>query len=111
MEWLKLQFRMSSAHQLPGSSGPGRVHHLDPRMFSPELDQVHSWILCSPMRIWHRADEDICTHQLIDPTSDYISLTQARQHAEEVAWKTCSQQILSKLANTSVRQPLRTFTW
>ena len=40
---------------------------------------------------------------------DFQRLVQARQKAEEVAVRTRARRVLSKLSNTTVRQPLRTF--
>ena len=40
---------------------------------------------------------------------DFSQLVAARQRAEEIARRTKAQRVLSKLANTTVRQPLRVF--
>ena len=54
-------------------------------------------------------DEDYRTFQQIPPGVDFQNLVQSRQLAEEIAVKTKAKRTLSKLANTTVRQPLRTF--
>ena len=55
-------------------------------------------------------DEDHRTFQQIPPGVDFQTLIQTRQLAEEIAVKTKAKRTLSKLANTTVRQPLRTFS-
>lgn len=55
------------------------------------------------------ADEDYRTFSQLDTTMDFQRLVQARQKAEEVAVRTRARRVLSKLSNTTVRQPLRTF--
>ena len=59
------------------------------------------------------SDEDVRTFSISNlPTtsqSDFTRLVQARQRAEEVARRTKAQRVLTKLANTTVRQPLRQF--
>ena len=54
-------------------------------------------------------DEDYRTFQQVPPGMDFQNLIQLRQLAEEIAVKTKAKRTLSKLANTTVRQPLRTF--
>ena len=56
------------------------------------------------------SDEDHRTFQQVDPSSEFSALVQARQRAEEVAVKSRAQRVLSKLSNTSVRQPLRSYS-
>ena len=60
-------------------------------------------------RTFSISDEDARTFQQIDTDSDYVSLVQARQKAEEVAVRTRAKRALSKLSNTIVRQPLRSY--
>ncbi|CAE7799282.1 GIP [Symbiodinium sp. CCMP2456] len=55
-------------------------------------------------------DEDVRTYHLVEPKVDYMRLVTARQKAEEIAIATRAQRALSKLANTTVRQPLREFS-
>ena len=55
-------------------------------------------------------DEDVRTYQLVEPKIDYARLVSARQRAEEIAISTRARRVLSKLGNTTVRQPLREFT-
>ena len=56
-------------------------------------------------------DEDTRTFLALpdQPQQDYVRLITARQKAEEVARKTKAQRTISKLRNSTVRQPLRTF--
>ena len=56
-------------------------------------------------------DEDTRTFLALpdQPQQDYVRLVTARQRAEEVARKTKAQRTISKLSNSTVRQPLRTF--
>ncbi|CAE7328962.1 nosip [Symbiodinium sp. CCMP2592] len=55
-------------------------------------------------------DEDVRTYQLVEPKIDYARLITARQRAEEIAVATRARRVLSKLGNTTVRQPLREFS-
>ena len=61
-------------------------------------------------RTYSISDEDVRTFHQVDQTTDFTNLVAARQQAEEVAVKTRSTRVLSKLANSTVRQPLRTFS-
>ena len=56
-------------------------------------------------------DEDYRTFASIPATQqqDFTALVTARQQAEEIARRTKAQRVLTRLANTSVRQPLREF--
>ena len=56
-------------------------------------------------------DEDYRTFASIpaNQQQDFTALVTARQQAEEIARKTKAQRVLTRLANTSVRQPLREF--
>ena len=55
-------------------------------------------------------DEDHRAYSQVEPSTDYAKLVQARLQAEEIAVKTRASRVLSKLVNSKVRQPLRTFT-
>ena len=57
------------------------------------------------------SDEDVRTYASLpeDQQGDFAQLVVRRQKAEEIARKTRSQRVLSKLTNTTVRQPLRQF--
>ena len=58
----------------------------------------------------HRAtDEDMRSFASSDPTTDFAKMVTARQRAEEVARQTRARRTLSKLGNTTVRQPVRDF--
>ncbi|CAE7241764.1 Smyd3 [Symbiodinium sp. CCMP2592] len=54
-------------------------------------------------------DEDHVTFQQMDPSSDFVQLVTSRQKAEEIARTTRAKRVLTKLSNTSVRQPLRLY--
>ena len=56
-------------------------------------------------------DEDVRTFATLpeSPDDDYARLVQLRQSAEQVARKTRALRVLSKLSNSTVRQPIRTF--
>ena len=56
------------------------------------------------------SDEDVRTFHGSDFRGEFVKLITARQQAEQVATKTRAKRILSKLANSTVRQPLRQFT-
>ena len=45
----------------------------------------------------------------MDPRTDFVNLVTARQRAEDVARSSRARRIMSKLSNTTVRQPLRTY--
>ncbi|CAE7295575.1 GIP [Symbiodinium sp. CCMP2592] len=57
------------------------------------------------------SDEDVRTFASIpdDQRGEFARLVTQRQKAEEIALKSRSQRILTKLSNSTVRQPLRTF--
>ena len=55
------------------------------------------------------SDEDIRTFHHMDYPYEFVKLVTARQQAEAIAQKTRARRTLSKLANTTVRQPLRTY--
>eukprot|EP00439_Symbiodinium_sp_Y106_P001694 s8914_g1.t1 len=57
------------------------------------------------------SDEDIRTFASVpdEQRGEFAKLVTQRQRAEEIALKSRSQRILTKLSNTTVRQPLRTF--
>ena len=56
-------------------------------------------------------DEDARTFAMVpkDPSFDYARLLAAREEAEIIAKRTKAKRVLSKLANSTVRQPLREF--
>ena len=54
-------------------------------------------------------DEDVRTYALADLQDDFTRLVAAREKAEAVAKETRAKRILTKLGNTTVRQPLRTY--
>ncbi|CAE7884762.1 unnamed protein product [Symbiodinium microadriaticum] len=54
-------------------------------------------------------DEDVRTISAADYKDEFVKLVSARERAEAVAIRTRAQRVLSKLSNTSVRQPLRTY--
>eukprot|EP00439_Symbiodinium_sp_Y106_P045439 s1898_g5.t1 len=62
-------------------------------------------------RNYNISDEDQRTFASLpdSPQRDFMDLVASRQKAEEIGRKTRSQRVLSKLANTTVRQPLRQF--
>ncbi|OLP94791.1 Copia protein [Symbiodinium microadriaticum] len=55
-------------------------------------------------------DEDRMALELVDPKSDFARLVTCRQRAEEIARQAKAKRTLTKLNNTSVRQPLRQFS-
>ena len=55
-------------------------------------------------------DEDRMAFELVDPKSDFARLVTCRQRAEEIARQAKAKRTLTKLNNTSVRQPLRQFS-
>ena len=55
-------------------------------------------------------DEDVRTYLNNDYPGEFLKLVTARQQAEAVATKTRALRTLSKLGNSIVRQPLRTFS-
>ena len=54
-------------------------------------------------------DEDVRTYALADLKDDFTRLVAAREKAEAVAKETRARRILTKLGNSTVRQPLRTY--
>ncbi|CAE7821609.1 GIP [Symbiodinium sp. CCMP2592] len=60
-------------------------------------------------REYSLTDEDVRTFATSDYQGEFVKLVQARAKAEEVAKATRAKRVLSKLANTTVRQPLREF--
>ena len=55
------------------------------------------------------SDEDLRTYEAIDRKTEYVQLVSARQRAEEIARRTRAHRVLTKLANTTSRQPLRNY--
>ena len=60
-------------------------------------------------REYSLSDEDIRTFSLSDYKGEFARLVTAREQAEAVARRTRARRVLSRLNNTSVRQPLRSF--
>ncbi|OLP94250.1 Copia protein [Symbiodinium microadriaticum] len=60
-------------------------------------------------REYSLTDEDVRTMSAADYKDEFVKLVSARERAEAVAIRTRAQRVLSKLSNTSVRQPLRTY--
>ena len=54
-------------------------------------------------------DKDLRTIHDIDPEVEFARLVTSRQQAESVAQKTRAKRVLSKLGNTTVRQPIRNY--
>ena len=54
-------------------------------------------------------DEDLRAIHESNPDVEFARLVTARQHAESVAQKTRAKRVLSKLGNTTVRQPIRNY--
>ena len=68
---------------------------------------AHQWASGSHYSI---SDEDVRLWQAVDPSKEFVNVAKARQDAEEVARQSRAQRVLSKLSNTTVRQPLRKFS-
>ena len=66
----------------------------------------HQWAFGAKYSI---SDEDLRILHSVDPRLDFINVAKARQDAEEVARRTRARRVLSKLANTTVKQPLRQY--
>ena len=60
-------------------------------------------------RNFNISDEDHVTFQQVDPRTDFVQLVTARQKAEDIARSTRAKRALTKLSNTTVRQPLRSY--
>ncbi|CAE7263320.1 unnamed protein product [Symbiodinium sp. CCMP2456] len=54
-------------------------------------------------------DEDIRTYETVEPRIEFTKLITARLKAEEIAKASRGKRVLSRLANTTARQPLRTY--
>ena len=54
-------------------------------------------------------DEDVRTYALADFKDDFTRLVAGRERAEAIAKETRAKRVLTKLGNTTVRQPLRTY--
>ena len=69
---------------------------------------AHQWCFG---KTYSLSDEDIRTYEQIpsDRQTDFIKLVNSRARAEEVARRTRAQRVVSKLGNTTVRQPLREY--
>ena len=66
----------------------------------------HQWAFG---RDYNLTDEDNRTFQQLAPRLTYSNLVAARQKAEDIARNSRAKRILSKLANSKARQPLRQF--
>ena len=55
-------------------------------------------------------DEDIRTYHQLKPRTDFTRLILGGSEAEEVATKNRAQRVLSRLSNTTVRQPLHSYS-
>ena len=55
-------------------------------------------------------DEDVRTFLTSDYQGEFVKLVQARTDAERIARNSRAKRVLSRLANTTVRQPLREFS-
>ena len=69
-------------------------------------DSSHQWAFGTKYSI---SDEDIRIWNAIEPKEDFLRITKARSEAEEVARRSRARRVLSKLANTTVRQPVRQY--
>ena len=68
---------------------------------------AHQWAFGSHYSI---SDEDVRLWQAVDPSKEFVNVAKARQDAEEIARQSRAKRVLSKLSNTTVRQPLRKFS-
>ena len=68
---------------------------------------AHQWAFGKTFSL---SEEDVRTFLNVEPQVDYARLVTARQEAELVAQRTRSKRVLTRLANSTVRQPLRTFS-
>ncbi|CAK9114245.1 unnamed protein product [Durusdinium trenchii] len=66
----------------------------------------HQWAFGTKYSI---SDEDIRIWNAIEPKEDFLRITKARSEAEEIARRSRARRVLSKLANTTVRQPVRQY--
>ncbi|OLP86139.1 hypothetical protein AK812_SmicGene32791 [Symbiodinium microadriaticum] len=67
---------------------------------------AHQWAVGKA----HKAtDEDLRSFATGDPRHDFAKIVSARERAEEIARTTRAKRALSKLGNTTVRQPVRDF--
>ena len=68
---------------------------------------AHQWAFGKAFSL---SEEDLRIFANVEPQVDYARLVTARQEAELVAQRTRSKRVLTRLANTTVRQHLRTFS-
>ena len=61
-------------------------------------------------REYSLTDEDVRTFLTSDYQGEFVKLVQARTDAERIARNSRARRVLSRLANTTVRQPLREFS-
>ncbi|CAE7443123.1 Cacna1h [Symbiodinium natans] len=60
-------------------------------------------------REYSLTDEDVRTFETANYQDEFVRLVQARRKAEEIARSSRAKRVLSKLGNTTVRQPVRQF--
>ena len=68
---------------------------------------AHQWAFGKTFSL---SEEDLRTFHNIEPQVDYVKLVTARQDAELIAQRTRSKRVLTRLANSTVRQPIRNFS-
>ena len=68
---------------------------------------AHQWAFGMAFR---PSDEDRHTLELVEPRVDFARLVTCRQRAEDIARETKAKRTLTKLRNTTVRQPVRQFS-
>ena len=68
---------------------------------------AHQWAFGARYAI---SDEDIRVWNAIDPKEDFLRISKARAEAEEIARRSRAKRVMSKLTNTTVKQPLRTYS-
>ena len=68
---------------------------------------AHQWAFGKTFSL---SEEDLRTFHNLEPQVDYVKLVSARQDAEMIAQRTRSKRVLTRLANSTVRQPLRNFS-
>ena len=66
----------------------------------------HQWAFGAKFSI---SDEDVRLWRAVDPALDFVNVSQARLAAEEIARRSRARRVLSKLTNTTVKQPLRSY--
>ena len=66
----------------------------------------HQWAFGAKLSI---SDEGVRLWRAVDPALDFVNVSQARLAAEEIARRSRARRVLSKLTNTTVKQPLRSY--